>query len=78
MTPTLTTITVAIVVTVSYIAACAYFPFGNCRRCHGTGKARSISRKFWRPCRHCDGTGRRVRIGRRIYETLRREHRAGK
>ena len=77
MTPTLTTITIGLIVTLGYIGACAYWPFGACRKCGGTGKARSITKKFWRPCYRCDGTGRRVRIGRRLYDHIRREHRQG-
>ncbi|MDG6106114.1 hypothetical protein Daura_06515 [Dactylosporangium aurantiacum] len=61
-----------------YILACAAFPFGNCRRCKGTGKLRNpFFRRMFRLCPRCDGTGRRVRIGRRVYEYLRSEHRNG-
>jgi hypothetical protein len=61
-----------------YLIMCAGFPFGNCRRCRGTGKRYSkIMRKSFRLCRRCDGTGRRVRIGRRVYEYLRGEYKAG-
>ncbi|MGH8876047.1 MAG: hypothetical protein ACRD0P_01680 [Stackebrandtia sp.] len=77
MTPGLIAITAAIIVTVCYVAACAYWPFGACRRCGGTGKSRSISRRFWRPCRRCDGTGRRVRLGRRLHTWFKHEYRNG-
>jgi hypothetical protein len=61
-----------------YLTLCAAFPFGHCRRCHGTGKLYSpIFKRTFRLCPRCDGTGRRVRIGRRIYKYLRTEHRAG-
>jgi hypothetical protein len=61
-----------------YLLMCAAFPFGHCRRCHGTGKLYSpLSRKVFRLCPRCDGTGRRVRIGRRVYEYLRTEHDTG-
>ena len=64
--------------TLYYLAACAIFPFGACRRCKGAGKLRTpISRRMFRLCPRCDGTGRRVRIGRRIYEYFRREHAKG-
>jgi len=61
-----------------YLLMCAAFPFGNCRRCHGTGKLYSkIFRKSFRLCPRCEGTGRRVRVGRRLWEYLRSEHQAG-
>ena len=61
-----------------YLIMCAAFPFGNCRRCHGTGKLYSrIFSKAFRLCPRCEGTGRRVRIGRRVYEYLRGEYKAG-
>jgi len=60
-----------------YSLACAIFPFGNCRRCHGTGKRRSPSGRHFRECRRCEGTGRRVRIGRRVFTYLRTEHERG-
>jgi hypothetical protein len=61
-----------------YLIMCAAFPFGNCRRCKGTGKLYSrIFSKAFRLCPRCEGTGRRVRIGRRVYEYLRGEYKAG-
>jgi len=61
-----------------YLLMCAAFPFGHCRRCHGTGKLYSkIFTKSFRLCPRCEGTGRRVRIGRRVYEYLRSEYKAG-
>jgi hypothetical protein len=60
-----------------YLIACALFPFGHCRRCHGTGRRPSPSGRHFRECRRCDGTGRRVRIGRRVYEYLRAERERG-
>nr|WP_232075849.1 hypothetical protein [Phytohabitans suffuscus] len=66
-----------LVVTFGYVIACAAFPFGNCRKCAGTGKRRSRFGRSLRWCRRCDGTGRRVRIGRRLYELLRAEHERG-
>ncbi|ADD40683.1 hypothetical protein [Stackebrandtia nassauensis] len=77
MSVSLAAIAVAFVVTLGYVAACCYWPFGACRRCHGTGKSRSPLRKFWRECPRCEGTGRRVRIGRRIYAHIRHEYRNG-
>lgn len=63
--------------TAYYLAACALFPFGNCRRCHGTGKRRTPLGRGLHLCRRCDGTGRRVRLGRRIYDYLRNEYDQG-
>jgi DnaJ-class molecular chaperone len=60
-----------------YLLACAAFPFGNCRRCHGTGKRRAPIGRAFRLCRRCEGTGRRVRIGRRIWTFIRTEREKG-
>lgn len=61
-----------------YVLMCASFPFGNCRRCDGSGKKYSpFGGKVFRLCPRCDGSGRRVRLGRRFYEYLRRENTAG-
>ncbi len=61
-----------------YLIMCGAFPFGNCRRCRGTGKLYSkIFSKSFRLCPRCEGTGRRVRIGRRVYEYLRGEYKTG-
>lgn len=61
-----------------YLLMCAAFPFGNCRRCKGTGKRHNpFTGKSYRLCTRCAGTGRRVRVGRRLYEYLRTEHRRG-
>lgn len=61
-----------------YWLMCAAFPFGNCRRCEGTGKRHApLSRRIFRLCPRCEGTGRRVRLGRRLYEYLRGEHARG-
>jgi len=60
-----------------YLAACAIFPFGNCRRCHGTGQRRSPTGRSFRLCRRCEATGRRVRIGRRVYDYFRNEYERG-
>jgi hypothetical protein len=54
-----------------YVAACAIWPFTNCRRCKGTGKHRSPRGKAWRRCRRCKGTGTRIRGGRRVWTWLR-------
>jgi hypothetical protein len=68
---------IAAAVTVGYFIGCWLYPFGNCRRCKGTGKRRSpISRAFGL-CRRCDGTGRTLRIGRHILNALRELHDKG-
>jgi hypothetical protein len=58
-------------ITFCYIAACAYWPFTACRKCHGAGRHRSPSGRAWRYCHHCNGTGTRLRTGRRIWNCLR-------
>lgn len=63
-------ILILIVVTLCYIAACAYWPFTTCRRCDGSGRRRSPSGRAWRYCRRCDSTGIRLRTGRRIWNYL--------
>ena len=68
-----TLIALALGALVLYVAACAFWPFMACRRCHGTGKRRSPSGQAWRSCRRCAGSGRRVRFGRRVYEFLTRD-----
>jgi len=56
-----------------YLAACWIWPFGNCRRCHGSGKRRSPSGRKFRHCRRCDGGGARLRAGRYLINWLRAE-----
>ncbi|WP_433302278.1 hypothetical protein ACQP2F_08595 [Actinoplanes sp. CA-030573] len=59
-----------IIVTLGYALACWVWPFKSCRKCDGTGKKRSPSRRAFRLCRRCAGTGRRLRAGRWIYNRL--------
>lgn len=68
MTPTLTAIATALIVTLCYASLCAVAPFGKCVRCRGDrGRA----------CPACDGSGRRTRLGRRLYRWVRAEYRSG-
>ncbi|MFV2083049.1 hypothetical protein [Micromonospora sp. LOL_021] len=67
----------ATLVTFGYLITCAIWPFGPCRRCHGTGKRRAPYGKAFRLCHRCDGTGRRIRIGRHVWNEIRREYRNG-
>jgi hypothetical protein len=53
------------VVVVGYAARCWWYPFGHCRRCHGSGRHMARNDKHFRLCRRCYATGRRLRIGRR-------------
>lgn len=62
----------ALIVTVCYLVSCWFWPFGACRKCDGTGKRRSPSRRFFGDCRRCDGTGRRLRTGRRLITYIRK------
>jgi hypothetical protein len=55
---------------IAYAASCAWWPFGKCHKCHGTGRiARSDGRVF-RLCPRCKSTGRRLRIGRRVWNLI--------
>jgi hypothetical protein len=64
----------AIVYALGYLLACWIWPFGNCRRCHGTGRHRSPSGRAFRHCRRCDGGGARLRAGRHLINYLRSEY----
>lgn len=74
MSPALATITTLLIVTLCYIAACAYMPFGKCWRCNGDGARKGILTRLTRACRPCNGTGRRVRIGRRLHTWIKHEY----
>jgi hypothetical protein len=60
-----------------YLLTCWLWPFGNCRRCHGTGKSRAPLGRAFRHCPRCDGSGYRVRAGRHVITLLRNTRRAG-
>jgi hypothetical protein len=64
-------------ITVGYLLSCWAWPFGHCRRCHGTGRLRALWGRSFRLCPRCDGTGRRLRIGRHLINHIRREYRKG-
>jgi hypothetical protein len=66
-----------LLLTLGYLLGCVVWPFGACRRCHGTGKLRAPLGRVYRRCRRCDGTGLRIRIGRHLWNELRRIHRDG-
>jgi hypothetical protein len=59
-------------ITLGYLLTCAIWPFGACRRCHGTGRIRGLG--GYRLCRRCRSTGLRVRLGWRAYNWARRHH----
>jgi hypothetical protein len=61
-------------VTLGYLLGCWLWPFGNCRRCSGTGKRRSPFSRSFGLCRRCHGDGRRLRVGRRVINALREIH----
>ncbi len=66
-------------VTLGYVLAVVQWPFGTCRRCRGTGKARSwFSGRTYRICRRCGGTGRRLRPARRVWNHLSARHRTAR
>jgi hypothetical protein len=66
-----------LLVTLGYAFGCWLWPFGACRKCHGTGKRRSPFGKAFGLCRRCHGDGRRLRVGRRIINSLREIHGKG-
>ncbi|MDP9798311.1 Zn finger protein HypA/HybF involved in hydrogenase expression [Catenuloplanes nepalensis] len=70
-------IAVAMIATLCYAFGCWLWPFGACRRCHGTGKRRSPFGRAFALCPRCHGDGRRLRIGRRIINSLREIHDRG-
>ena len=67
----------AVLLTLGYALGCWIWPFGACRRCHGTGKRRSPFGRAFGLCRRCGGDGRRLRVGRRILNSLRELHDKG-
>ncbi|GLW31236.1 hypothetical protein [Actinoplanes regularis] len=64
-------------VTLGYALGCWLWPFSDCRKCHGTGKRRSLFGRSFGLCRRCHGDGKRLRIGRRIINSLRELHDKG-
>ena len=67
----------AMLVTLGYLLGCWLWPFGACRKCHGSGKRRSPFGRAFGLCRRCGGDGRRLRVGRRIINGLRELHDKG-
>lgn len=65
------------IATLCYGVGCWIWPFGNCRKCRGSGKRRSPFGRAFGLCRRCHGDGRRLRVGRRIINTLRELHDKG-
>jgi len=61
-------------VTLGYGFSCWLWPFGACRRCHGSGKRRNPFGRSFGLCRRCGGDGRRLRVGRRVINGLRELH----
>lgn len=66
-----------VLVTLGYLGLCRVSPFGRCRSCHGTGRARLQFGRVSRACRRCDGTGIRIRIGTRAINQATRLYRDG-
>jgi hypothetical protein len=64
-------------ITAGYLATCWIWPFGTCRRCHGTAKSRAPVGRAFRYCPRCDGSGCRIRAGRHLLNRLRDTRRAG-
>lgn len=70
-------IPIILLITLGYIAACAWWPFTACRKCGGTGRHRSPSGRAWRYCRRCKSTGARLRLGRLIWNFIRHLYKEG-
>lgn len=69
---------IAVVAAGGYALSCWLWPFGNCRRCHGSGRRHSLfSHRVFRDCPRCHGTGKRLRLGRRVLNHLRALHDKG-
>lgn len=58
-----------------YSVLCAVRPFGDCRRCRGTGEVARFGKP--RTCPRCHGRRLRLRAGRRAHNAWRRTHEAG-
>lgn len=58
-----------------YAVLCAVRPFGQCRRCDGTGEIERFRKT--RTCPRCRGHKLRLRLGRRAHNAWRRTHAAG-
>ncbi|MDR7278397.1 hypothetical protein J2S41_005175 [Catenuloplanes atrovinosus] len=69
--------TIPVLVTIGYFGFCRISPFGRCRVCRGTGRARRQYGRVSRACRRCDGTGLRVRTGTRAINRAARLYRDG-
>jgi hypothetical protein len=74
-----TTVLVGLAVTavVVYIASCAWWPFGRCRKCRGSGRLARSDGKVFRLCPRCTATGRRLRIGRRLWNAINNRRKEG-
>lgn len=72
MNATIVVVLIAAGWAVYYTSSCLFWPYANCRRCKGNGKARAMwGGKAFRRCGRCGGTGRRLRLGRRLFNLLR-------
>jgi hypothetical protein len=52
---------------VGYPTRCWLRPFGDCRRCKGTGKIAKWTGRRQVDCGRCDGSGMHLRFGRRLW-----------
>lgn len=67
MNGTILAVLVVVGWSVYYGTSCVFWPYANCGRCKGNGKAKAWWGGGFRPCGGCGGAGRRLRIGRRLY-----------
>ncbi|MFJ4829874.1 hypothetical protein ACIP79_08160 [Streptomyces sp. NPDC088747] len=58
-----------------YLVLCVVRPFGQCRRCDGSGEVERW--RTTRTCPRCRGKRLRLRIGRRAHNAWRRTYEGG-
>lgn len=62
----------AVLTLAGYALTCRIWPYGHCRRCHGSEKLRSpFGANHFRYCPRCNHTGLRLRTGRRLWSRWR-------
>lgn len=78
MSTALVLTTTPIMLTLGYFLVCRFWPYTNCRRCHGTGTCRAPIGRARRLCPRCEATGLRLRAGRHALNYLTRLYRTSR